>query len=514
MGHYNFAFVLGLSSLMAACVQTPDPVDPPVVEAMGLERTAVTPKQASDPYYVTAAAAVAARDGTLGQAKNVILFVGDGMGISTVTAARIYAGQKRDMDGESYRLAMDSMPYSALSKTYSHDYQVSDSAATATAMVSGVKTRSGALGVTSDVAVGNCASQIDRGTDSLFELAERAGLATGVISTAKLTHATPAATYAESASRGWEDDSSLGTNSDCKDIATQFVEWEAGDGFEIALGGGRQHFRPAGVADPESENEPGRRTDGRDLTAEWAAKSDAHVYVDDAAGFAAADIAGGAKVLGLFEASHMQFELDRPGDAAGEPSIEDMTRAAITRLSQNENGFVLMVEGGRIDHGHHAGNAIRALEDADAMDRAVAAALEMTSADDTLIIVTADHSHTLTIAGYPVRGNPILGKSSPAPGVVARAEDGKPYTTLGYANGPGSCRLEEDAVVCDRQDLSDVDTEAKDFRQPALVPTGSETHAGEDVAVFASGPGADMVRGVMEQNEIFHVMGAASGLVE
>jgi alkaline phosphatase len=180
-----------------------------------------------------------------------------------------------------------------------------------------------------------------------------------------------------------------------------------------------------------------------------------------------------------------------------------------------------MVEGGRIDHGHHAGNAIRALEDAIAFDAAIATALEMTNPEETLIIVTADHSHTLTIAGYAQRNNPILGISASGIGGEggSTGADGLPYTTLGYANGPGACRENgKDAegkpvFDCNRQDLTGVDTLAPDFRQPALVPMYSETHAGEDVAALASGPGANLVTGVIEQNEIFHVMGRALGLI-
>ena len=112
----------------------------------------MVPVQSGDAYYASAKAAVEARaEGKpIGQAKNIILFIGDGMGISTITAARIYAGQTRGLDGESYRLSMEKLPQAALSKTYSHDFQVSDSAATATAMVAGMKSRSGTLGVTSD----------------------------------------------------------------------------------------------------------------------------------------------------------------------------------------------------------------------------------------------------------------------------------------------------------------------------------------------------------------------------
>ena len=489
MNFFKFYSVFIVSVLLMSCTDNSS-------------KNSFLPKQVSDAYYRQAASAVEKRASNRKpmSAKNVILFVGDGMGISTITAARIYAGQKRGLDGESYKLSMETMPWSAFSKTYSHDSQVSDSASTATAMVSGVKTRSRVLGVTSDVAFGNCASAIDAGTDTLFEIAESRGLSTGIVSTARITHATPASTYAESPQRDWEDNTQV--KGDCKDIAAQLVDWPAGDGFEVALGGGLRHFLP--------ENKGGRRTDNRDLTKEWSSKSEKHVFVKQKNDFMDIDYATDIKILGLFNDSHLNYELDRVEQIVEEPSIVEMTKAAITRLSQNETGYILLVEGGRIDHGHHAGNAIRALEDTDVFDQAIAIAQEMTSSEDTLIIVTADHSHTLTLAGYPRRNNPILGKVVYPGGTQAKGLDGKPYTSLGYANGPGN-----ECIVghCERPDLTDVNTQSPSFRQPAYIPMGSETHAGEDVAIFATGPGANLVSGVMEQNEIFHVIGIATGLV-
>lgn len=497
----------------------------PLLSAGAAPRSAAEPVQSTDAYYQSAAAAIDARITERGAkpAKNVILFIGDGMGVSTITAARIYAGQSMGVDGESYRLAMDTLPWAALSKTYSHDYQVSDSAATATAMTAGLKTNSGFLGVSSAARFGNCASVPGTEVDTLFELAARTGLATGLVSTARVTHATPAAAYAKVPHRNWEADSDMrgAASDDCKDIARQLMEWPAGE-FDLILGGGRSKFLPNTVQDPEYPERTGDRADGRDMMEEWAARSDAHLAIFDQAGFDGVDFSSPVKVLGLFEPAHMQYELDREGDAAGEPSIEAMTRAAITRLSQNPEGYVLMVEGGRIDHAHHAGNAIRALEDTLAFDAAIAAAIEMTDPAETLIIVTADHSHTLSIAGYPQRGNPILGLVT----AVASAEggsmaaDGMPYTTLSYANGPGACREtgrdadDKPVFDCARYDLTGVDTGAPDFRQQSLVPLYSETHGGEDVAAFASGPGANLISGVMEQNELFHVMARALGLVE
>ena len=117
---------------------------------------------------------------------------------------------------------------------------------------------------------------------------------------------------------------------------------------------------------------------------------------------------------------------------------------------------------------------------------------------DTLILVTADHSHTMTISGYPRRGNPILGLVETQPGRLAKDATGLPYTTLSYANGGGYRKR--------RPDLTKVDTAALDYQQLSTVPMYSETHAGEDVAAFAVGVNADKVRGVMEQNALFDVM--------
>jgi alkaline phosphatase len=478
----------------------------------------VTPVQAEDSYYVSAHAAVEKRSTERGapRAKNVILFIGDGMGISTITAARIYAGQAKGVDGESYRLAMEQLPWSAFSKTYTHDSQVADSAPTAAAMTTGVKSYNGTLGITQGASLADCASAKTHGTNSLWEIAEDAGLATGVISTARVTHATPAATYAKTTQRDWEDDSNVtpaGKAVGCIDIASQFVGWKHGDGFDVVLAGGRAQFLPNTMTDPEYADRKGNREDGRNLMDEWKAQRPNRTTVFNRSGFQAFNWAGDGQILGLFEPSHMQYDLDRNEPA--EPSLAEMTKAAVTRLSKNAKGYILMVEGGRVDHALHASNAARALGDAKALDEAVAAAVAATDPKETLIIVTADHSHTLIIQGYPDRGNPILGLVKEG-GKLTLGRDGKPYTTLSFANGPGSvCKEQPDKkYLCDRADLTNVDTGAKDFLQPSLTPLGSETHGGEDVAIFAGGPGANLFSGTVEQNEIFHVMAKALRLVK
>ncbi|HVJ39273.1 MAG TPA: alkaline phosphatase, partial [Stenotrophomonas sp.] len=199
---------------------------------------------------------------------------------------------------------------------------------------------------------------------------------------------------------------------------------------------------------------------------------------------------------------------------------------AIRTLSRDPNGFVLMVEGGRIDHANHAGNAFRALDETVSLSDAVRAAVE-TAPADTLIIVTADHSHTLNFVGYPVRGNPILGKVRGLGGEdgdrsqYARDLTGLPYTTLSYANGPGYAGASNAQPAgpkkfnhepssfepsAGRPDLSHVDTEDASYMQESLVPLKSETHGGEDVGIWATGPGSAALRGTLEENVIYHVI--------
>lgn len=437
------------------------------------------------------------------KARNIIIFVGDGMGVSTTTAARILAGQEAGTDGEAYVMAMDALPFSGLVKTYSHDSQVADSAPTATALMAGVKSRNSVIGLSHEAQVNNCASAKTTGVASLVELAEDAGLSTGVVTTTRITHATPAAAYAHTPQRNWEDDADLpeqAKSEGCIDIARQLVEFNHGDGIEVVLGGGRRHFTPQTVADPEYGDKMGLRKDGRNLIADWQKAHPTGQYIWDAKGFAGLDLTAKGPILGLFEPDHMQYEVDRPKDEAGEPSLAEMTALAITRLKANPKGFVLLVEGGRIDHAHHAGQAGRALHDTVALDNAVGKALEMTDSRDTLIIVTADHSHGLTLSGYPARGNPILGLAKDKDGKAIKAADGKPYTTLTYATGPGA------EINKPRGDISSVNTEDHDYHQQALLPAPSAAHSGEDVAVRASGPFAHLLQGTIEQNLIFHVM--------
>ena len=279
-------------------------------------------------------------------------------------------------------------------------------------------------------------------------------------------------------------------------------------GFDVALGGGRANFLPKAA-----DGSGGNRDDSRDLTAEWRTAWPAGQYVTDAAGFRALNPAARGPVLGLFNASHMDFNLD--ADRTREPSLAEMATFAVRKLQSQGKGFVLLVEGGRIDHGHHMSNAARALDETAEFSDAIAAVMKIVNAKDTLVLVTADHSHSFTMTGYPPRGNDILGFLRPLKGGEgdARTDDkgnlvdmtGRPMPTLSYANGPletksGKQQLSAALPITD-----------KNYLQPKTFILSGESHGGEDVALFGAGPGSALVSGTIEQNSIFHIIAHAMG---
>ncbi len=459
---------------------------------------------------VTICASAAAQDASPSAqatrpAKNVILFIGDGMGVSTVTAARIYDGQSRGEPGEENLLSFEHFPSLALVKTYNSNQQVPDSAGTATAINTGVKTRAGAIGVGPAAEIGNCTQSLASHLPTAAEQLAQRGKAIGIVSTARITHATPAAVYAHAPDRDWENDAAIPVTErgkGCIDIASQLTAFP----FQVALGGGRREFF--------GKDKGGKRMNVKaDIVAPWSKQTRGH-YVTTGAQMNAA-LRDGKPLLGLFSNSHMTYMLDRTADTA-EPTLSEMTATAIDRLAGDPDGYFLMVEGGRIDHGHHDGKAAYPLSETQELARAVQLALGKIDLSNTLVLVTADHGHVFTIAGYPTRGNPILGvamgnddQGNPS-GKPILALDGQPYTTLGYQNGPGAiASLPRPAP-------------SNDIRAPqqALVPSGdtfngtgslSETHGGEDVALYATGSGRELIGGVIEQNRIYDIIMSALG---
>ena len=457
------------------------------------------------------------------RASGIILFVGDGMSIATVTAGRIYIGQKSGANGEEHNLSFERFPAVGLAKTYNTNQQTPDSAGTMTALITGEKTKAGVLSMAATVARADTNACGKQQLTTLFELAEDRNWATGIVTTTSVTHATPAAGFAHSPERNWENDSDLPSEAKtngCRDIARQFVEFSHGDGIDVLLGGGRSHFLPK-----DSMHANGKREDGIDLISQWQQRNPNGRYFHNRRQLIAYQNKDTDKILGLFSDSHMDFEADR--DSSDQPSLSEMVNVAINQLQKSKR-FLLVVEAGRIDHAHHVGNAYRALEDLHAFDQAIELAYDKVNLKETLMIVTADHSHTLTLAGYPTRGNPILGfvtgndKSGEAETSPSLAADKKPYTTLSYANGPGYYNQPSDPEnpyarfnnigQSTRQTTLEDNPEAEHYHQEAGVPLATETHAGDDVAVYAQGPWAHLLNGVMEQHYIFHVMKYAGAL--
>ncbi|KAG1686340.1 Alkaline phosphatase, tissue-nonspecific isozyme [Nymphon striatum] len=597
-------------------------------------------------------------------AENLILFVGDGMGMTTVTTSRIYKGQLQGHSGEEAELVFDKFSHSALSKTYNIDSQVGDSAACATALMCGVKGRFETLGLDDKGEYDRCDSTFTSRVPCLIDWAQQAGKATGFVTTTRVTHATPAALYAHAASRYWESNDKLPSHakSACKDIARQLVEEDPGKNINIRLekgvrqgdsispklftaclenvfrglnwtskgipingdkltnlrfaddvflfsespqelqlmveelrtasskvgleinlsktkvmfnrnieiqpimtgnvaldqvdryiylgqlisihrdwepevrrrvalgwkafgrlnnvwssklplclkrkvimGGGRRHFLPNTQRDPEHPSQFGRRTDGKNLIDDWRADKKARglaaQYVWRKKDFDRVDADQTDYLLGLFEYGHMAYNDLRDSGPSGEPSLAEMTEKAVDILQKKPYGYFLMVEGGRIDHSHHFSNAKRAIQETLELEKAIDIVMKKINPENTLVVLTADHSHVFTFGGYPKRGNPIFGADSKLSDI-----DHMQYTTLLYGNGPGYDR----SFKRGRQNLSSINTNDINYIQQSAVPRRWETHGGEDVPVFAHGAMSHLFRGVIEQTYIPHALAYAA----
>uniref|UniRef100_A0A8D1ZXZ7 alkaline phosphatase n=1 Tax=Sus scrofa TaxID=9823 RepID=A0A8D1ZXZ7_PIG len=372
-------------------------------------------------------------------AKNLILFLGDGMGVSTVTATRILKGQMNGKPGPETPLAMDRFPYLALSKTYNVDRQVPDSAGTTTAYLCGVKTNMKVIGVSAAARYDQCNTTQGNEVISVMNRAKKAGKSVGVVTTTRVQHASPAGTYAHTVNRNWYSDANLPAEAQaegCQDIATQLVY---NMDIDVILGGGRKYMFPEETPDPEYPDNPrqnGVRKDKRNLVQEWQDKHQGARYVWNRRTFLqAAQDPSVTHLMGLFEPADMKFEAER--DVSMDPSLEEMTEVALQMLSRNPRGFYLFVEG--------------------------------------------------------------LAPS--------KALDLKPYTSILYGNGPGYALNGSSRPSVTGSEISD-----RMYRQQAAVPLESETHGGEDVAVFARGPQAHLVHGVQEQSFVAHVMAFAACL--
>lgn len=281
--------------------------------------------------------------------KNIILMIGDGMGFSQLTLGRLAKGS----------LAIEECPVGGAMTTHPLPSSgvITDSAAAGTALATGYKTDNGIISQTPE----------GKALYTVLENARDKGKATGLVTTTRITHATPAVFAAHIDDRDNENA-----------IAEQLVNADV----NVLLGGGLRHFISEG-------HEGSKRNDDRNLVKEMESKG--YAFAKDRQGLLDVTSKDEGKILGLFKGSHMSYELDR--DVKKEPSIAEMTKAALEILSKDQEGFFLMVEGGRIDHASHANDTPTTMTDMMAFDEAVKAALDFAKMDgNTLVIVTADHA--------------------------------------------------------------------------------------------------------------------------
>jgi alkaline phosphatase len=385
---------------------------------------------------------------TEGRAKNVIIFIGDGMGTSHRDLIR-YATV-----GTEGQLAMDSMPVAGRSETSPLDPEafVTDSAAGGTAIATGVKTFNGAVGIDAD----------ENPVQSVLERAGDAGKATGLVTDSQVTDATPASFGAHIADRDKQ-----------SEIARQYIEESKPD---VILGGGEDYWYPEG--DPgaypdEPKVDPEEKSIGTEGDLTRKAQEEGYEYVTDAAGLRAA---GGPRLLGLFANEEMFQQAPEGDDAVYDPVVPlpEMTQKAIDILSQNPNGFFLMVEEEGIDEMAHQSNTGLVVKAGQQLDEAVKVGQTFAQSDpDTLVIVAADHET----------------------GSLAIEDTNEIQSDPAYPNESGAGRTKEDGPF-----------RVADSDKKFLVDWTTTNHTAEDVPVTAMGPGSENLVGVYENTHIHDEM--------
>ncbi|XP_065205940.1 alkaline phosphatase-like [Planococcus citri] len=444
-------------------------------------------------------------------ARSVVIFVADGMDPNTVTATRIFKENERG------KLSFEKFPHTGLLKTYSANKKVPDTAASGTALFTGVKTNNGMVGVDATVRLEDCHSSLvpKSRLGSIMSWAQDAGKYTGFITNKRVTDAVASALYAHSPSRYWECNNNVPENSLCKDIARQLVEDEPGKNFKVIFGGGRQTLIDKPYESPQDPLDVFTcyRTDNRNLINHWIndknLRSARYSLIKDTGELMELDTNRNEYVLGLFANSHLPFEATRNHSLRGPPSLEIMIEPALKMLRKNRNGFVLMVEAGLIDLAHHEGHARKAVEEAVELDKTVQKTVDLLKElglyEETLIIVTGGHGHTMSINGYPNRTENIFG-------IADRSKhDDVPYTTLTYATGAKvNFQYYQNGYQVSRDDPAKHDTLSRNYAQQAAILTDKETHGGGDVTVYAVGPMAHLFHSIHESTYVAHVIAYAA----
>ncbi|XP_051165569.1 alkaline phosphatase-like [Leptopilina boulardi] len=440
-------------------------------------------------------------------AKNVIIFIGDGMSGNTITASRIFNSN------ETSYLSWEKFPHIGLLKTYNTNKQVPDSASTATALFSGVKTNFKVVGVDVNVPLADCEASLNTEfhLKSIISWAQEVGKYTGFVTTTRVTHATPAPLYAHCADRNWECEAKKPPNAEkCQDIAMQLIENEPGKNIKVIMGGGRQmlqSFVNGTITDP-IDKWACYSKDGRDLIEKWKKDKKSRNFnfkvVENNEQLSQVDYENTEFLLGIFANGHIPMDWKRDKGPKGQPSLEEMTIAAIKVLKKADKGFLLVVEGGLIDFAHHRGHAAQALQETVRLSEAIDATLKLINIEETLVIVTSDHTHSMSFSGYSDRGSSILG-------IAQKSKyDNRNFTTLTYSTGgPNNMgyTIENGKIVRINPSLND--TTDYNYSQQAAIITDEAQHGGADVAVYAKGPQAHLFHSTHEQNFVAHVIGYA-----
>ncbi|MGY3032500.1 alkaline phosphatase [Bradyrhizobium sp. USDA 4354] len=461
------------------------------------------------------------------KAKNVILFIGDGMSPAHRVAARILS--KGISEGKSRgKLAIDEMPHMALVATAGSDSIITDSANSASAYATGHKSAVNALGVYAD----RTASPLDDPrVETITSLAKRRlGMAIGIVTNTEIEDATPAAMVAHTRRRAAYDD-----------IVEQFFTAKP----DVLMGGGSANFLPKSAAGS-------KRKDETDYIAKFR---DAGYQVATTASELGASAARPEtnKLLGLFATGNMDGVLDRKFLKGGgvkkfpeQPDLTEQVQGALNILSRNENGFFLMVESGMIDKYAHLLDMERAVYDTIMLDNAVRQTREWARArgDDTLILVAADHNHPNSLVGtvnddmgtvpnVPLRERVAVYDKAGFPNYPAPDAEGYParvdvsrrlaifsaslpdhYETF----RPKLDNPNEPTVKAGDDGTFKANDKYKEVPGAVLRPgnlsalVGASVHSGEDVILTATGPGSERVHGSMDNTEVFRVMADALGL--
>ena len=465
-------------------------------------------------------------------AKNVILFIGDGMSMAHRTAARMLS--KGIVEGRyGGELAIDDMPYMALVSTAGTDSIVTDSANSMSAYTTGHKSCVNAMGV---YCARNKGSLDHPRVETIAELVKRKlGLAIGVVTNTEIEDATPAAMVAHTRRR-----------SDYDDIVKFFYAAQP----EVMMGGGTPNFLPESAAD-------GRRKDDADYLAKFKSAGYAFAATNTEM-LALAAKPETKKLLGLYNPLNVDGVLDRKFLKQGlvskypdQPDLTDQVRASLQILSRNDKGFLLMVESGRIDKYSHSLDWERAVYDTIMLDNAVKVAKDFAGdRNDTLIIVTPDHAHPISLigtyddaGGENLRDKLALYDKAKFPSYQAPDAEGYPPSVwvsrrlaVVFAAFPDHCDAGKPyvagenvpAIAAPQTPEEAADPKAKKVmvanEQNCKIPGAARRmgnlpftadrgiHSGDDVVLTAMGPGADAFHGRIDNTRVFRAMAVALGL--